>query len=54
MPSVAQWTGSPAIRGSSESVRMALLTASLVGLQYAQLHPIQHKLTLAGSPGMLK
>jgi hypothetical protein len=35
MPSVAQWTGSPSIKGSSESMRMALLTASLVGLQYA-------------------
>jgi solute carrier family 45 protein 1/2/4 len=34
MPSVAQWTGSPSIKGSSESLRMALLTASLVGLQF--------------------
>jgi solute carrier family 45 protein 1/2/4 len=34
MPSVAQWTGTPKIKGSSESIRMALLTASLVGLQY--------------------
>jgi len=33
MPSVAQWVGTPAIKGSSESMRMALLTASLIGLQ---------------------
>ena len=33
MPSVAQWAGTPSIKGSSESVRMALLTASLIGLQ---------------------
>lgn len=35
MPSVAQWAGTPSIKGSSESVRMALLTASLIGLQCA-------------------
>ncbi|KAF2637860.1 MFS general substrate transporter [Massarina eburnea CBS 473.64] len=29
----AQWLGQPAIKGSSESMRMALLTLSLVGLQ---------------------
>ncbi|KAF2261066.1 MFS general substrate transporter [Lojkania enalia] len=34
MPSAAQWTGTPAIKGSSESMRMALLTASLIGLQF--------------------
>jgi hypothetical protein len=34
MPSVAQWQGTPSVKGSSESVRMALLTASLIGLQY--------------------
>ncbi|KAF1998882.1 sucrose transport protein-like protein [Amniculicola lignicola CBS 123094] len=34
MPQLAQWTGSPSIKGSSESVRMALLTASLIGLQF--------------------
>ncbi|KAJ4363316.1 hypothetical protein N0V95_001089 [Ascochyta clinopodiicola] len=33
MPSVAQWAGTPSIKGSSESIRMALLTASLIGLQ---------------------
>lgn len=33
MPSVAQWAGTPSIKGSSESMRMALLTASLIGLQ---------------------
>lgn len=35
MPSVAQWAGTPSIKGSSESMRMALLTASLIGLQCA-------------------
>ncbi|KAH7348050.1 sucrose transport protein SUC2 [Pyrenochaeta sp. MPI-SDFR-AT-0127] len=34
MPSVAQWTGTPAVKGSTESIRMALLTASLIGLQF--------------------
>ncbi|KAF2868384.1 sucrose transport protein-like protein [Massariosphaeria phaeospora] len=34
MPATAQWTGSPSIKGSSEPVRMALLTASLIGLQF--------------------
>ncbi|KAL1608243.1 hypothetical protein SLS60_003182 [Paraconiothyrium brasiliense] len=29
----AQWAGTPSIRGSSESIKMALLTLSLVGLQ---------------------
>lgn len=33
MPSVAQWAGTPSVKGSSESMRMALLTASLIGLQ---------------------
>ena len=33
MPSVARWRGTPAVKGASESVRMALLTASLIGLQ---------------------
>lgn len=31
---MASWVGQPHIRGSSESVRMALLTLSLVGLQF--------------------
>ncbi|KAF2756044.1 sucrose transport protein [Pseudovirgaria hyperparasitica] len=34
MPQTSRWIGTPAIKGSSESVRMALLTASLVGLQF--------------------
>jgi solute carrier family 45 protein 1/2/4 len=33
MPSVAQWAGTPSVKGSSESMRMVLLTASLIGLQ---------------------
>ncbi|KAK3112840.1 hypothetical protein LTR53_010447 [Teratosphaeriaceae sp. CCFEE 6253] len=31
----AQWTGQSRIKGSSESVQMALLTASMIGLQFA-------------------
>ena len=35
MPQAAsQWSGAPSIKGSSESMRMALLTFSLIGLQY--------------------
>ncbi|KAF7454052.1 MelB Na+ melibiose symporter [Pyrenophora tritici-repentis] len=34
MPSVAQWQGTPSVKGSTESMRMALLTASLVGIQF--------------------
>ncbi|KAI8940952.1 hypothetical protein NX059_002203 [Plenodomus lindquistii] len=34
MPSAQQWQGTPAIKGSSETMRMALLTASLIGLQF--------------------
>ncbi|KAL8949211.1 MAG: hypothetical protein Q9222_004661 [Ikaeria aurantiellina] len=34
MPQAASWTGTPSIKGSTESVRMALLTFSLVGLQF--------------------
>jgi solute carrier family 45 protein 1/2/4 len=34
MASNAQWVGTPKVKGSSESMRMALLTASLIGLQY--------------------
>ena len=30
---MASWAGQPAIKGSTESMRMALLTLSLVGLQ---------------------
>lgn len=29
----ASWAGKPGIKGSSESLRMALLTFSLIGLQ---------------------
>jgi hypothetical protein len=29
----ASWVGQPAIKGSTESMRMALLTFSLIGLQ---------------------
>jgi solute carrier family 45, member 1/2/4 len=32
--SLASWTGQPAIKGSSESLRMMLLTESLIGIQY--------------------
>ena len=34
MPQAASWAGSPSIKGSTESIRMALLTFSLIGLQY--------------------
>ena len=37
MPQAASWAGTPSIKGSTESVRMALLTFSLVGLQYVLL-----------------
>jgi solute carrier family 45 protein 1/2/4 len=33
----AQWQGTPHVKGSSESMRMLLLTFSLIGLQYVQL-----------------
>ena len=36
---LAQWSGTPSIKGSSESMRMALLTLSLVGLQYVSPFP---------------
>lgn len=32
--SMASWAGTPAIKGSTESMRMMLLTFSLIGLQY--------------------
>jgi len=38
MHGVGQWTGTPKVKGSSEAMRMALLTLSLIGLQYAR-HP---------------
>jgi len=31
---MASWVGQPAIKGSTEPMRMALLTFSLIGLQY--------------------
>jgi solute carrier family 45 protein 1/2/4 len=31
---MASWSGQPAIKGSTEQMRMALLTFSLVGLQF--------------------
>ncbi|EUC38103.1 hypothetical protein COCCADRAFT_32794 [Bipolaris zeicola 26-R-13] len=34
MPSVAQWRGTPSVKGPTEGIRMALLTASLIGLQF--------------------
>ncbi|KAL8842534.1 MAG: hypothetical protein Q9170_000488 [Blastenia crenularia] len=34
MPQAASWAGTPAIKGSTEAIRMALLTFSLVGLQF--------------------
>lgn len=34
---MASWVGQPAIKGSTESMRMALLTLSLIGLQYVSL-----------------
>ncbi|KAJ0426224.1 major facilitator superfamily domain-containing protein [Aspergillus carlsbadensis] len=34
MPHAARWVGSPSIKGRTESMRMALLTFSLLGLQF--------------------
>ncbi|KAF1985959.1 MFS general substrate transporter [Aulographum hederae CBS 113979] len=34
MPQPSSWVGTPKIKGSSESIRMALLTASLIGIQF--------------------
>ncbi|KAF2731210.1 sucrose transport protein-like protein [Polyplosphaeria fusca] len=34
MTSPAQWAGTPSVKGSSEAVKMALLTTSLIGLQF--------------------
>ncbi|KAK4690255.1 hypothetical protein P7C71_g6489, partial [Lecanoromycetidae sp. Uapishka_2] len=36
MPQAASWAGTPHIKGSTESMRMALLTFSLIGLQDAE------------------
>jgi hypothetical protein len=34
---MASWAGQPAVKGSTESMRMALLTFSLVGIQLVYL-----------------
>jgi hypothetical protein len=34
---MASWSGQPHVKGSTETMRMALLTFSLVGLQYVHL-----------------
>ncbi|ORX93314.1 sucrose transport protein-like protein [Clohesyomyces aquaticus] len=34
MPSAPLWSGTPSVKGSTEPIRMALLTASLIGLQF--------------------
>ncbi|KAI9850867.1 MAG: hypothetical protein M1838_004936 [Thelocarpon superellum] len=34
MPQAASWAGTPSVRGSSEAMRMALLTFSMIGLQF--------------------
>ncbi|KAF2012886.1 sucrose transport protein-like protein [Aaosphaeria arxii CBS 175.79] len=34
MPGIPQWSGTPSIKGSTEAMRMALLTTSLIGLQF--------------------
>lgn len=34
---MAQWAGKPGIKGSTESMRMALLTFSIIGLQYVYI-----------------
>jgi hypothetical protein len=59
MPSVAQWAGTPSVKGSSESMRMVLLTASLIGLQCVFQGPqlgskAELILAVAGSHGMSK
>lgn len=33
---MAQWSGQPSIKGSTEAMRMALLTFSMAGLQYVE------------------
>jgi hypothetical protein len=38
--SMASWAGQPSIRGSTESMRMALLTVTAVGLQYVSPYPL--------------
>lgn len=38
---MASWAGQPSIVGSTESVRMVLLTLPAMGLQYDVSHPIE-------------
>jgi hypothetical protein len=38
-PNMAQWAGQPSVKGSSESMRMALLSFSIIGLQYVYDQP---------------
>jgi hypothetical protein len=38
---MASWAGQPSIKGSTEGVRMALLTLTAMGLQYAASYPIE-------------
>lgn len=33
---MAQWSGQPSVKGSTEAMRMALLTFSMAGLQYVE------------------
>lgn len=40
---MAQWSGTPHVKGSSETVRMALLTFSIIGLQSVYPAPIRNK-----------
>jgi hypothetical protein len=53
----AQWSGTPSVKGSSEAMKMALLTLSLVGLQYAYrgcTQPRARADLIAGSHGILR
>lgn len=62
MPQAARWAGTPSIRGRTESMRMALLTFSLVGLQCVFSNSICERgaadltesLLCIGLPGELK
>lgn len=41
MGRAASWIGSPSVKGKTEAVRMAMLTAGLAGLQYVTpLNPL--------------
>lgn len=41
MAQAAQWHGSPHVKGSTEAMRMVLLTFSLIGLQYVSTSRLQ-------------